>query len=392
MGDKTSEYVRHAAAALGMPCSRLELDSPGMPGGEFCAQCLHTPCGPAGAHLYGCHEAWRWNGQFIYYCPLGLVFAAATLSEDGALTGALIAGPCVMGDMDDTLDLLPCREMESAVRALAAYSAADVGHRAALLTAVARFCSHGPGSSSEAIAREQEKLLGGMYSDIGDEKTGEELIDFEKQLRALVTAGDKPGAQKLLNELLGKIYFYSNFDFETIRARAIELVVVLSRATIDAGADVGAVFVLNASSLRGIVTLTGLEELSVRLSAVMHRFISCAFDVPAVRGSDTVHRIMRYVRTHLSEKITLEDLAREIFLSRTYISGVFKAQTGLSLSSYIMSARVSKAKRLLRESRMSLSDVAAGCGFEDQSYFTRIFTRETGTSPKKYRDANRPGR
>ena len=75
-----------------------------------------------------------------------------------------------------------------------------------------------------------------------------------------MSAGDKDGAQSLLNTLLGHIYFSSGGDSNALKARIVELVVVLSRATIDAGADIHQIFWLNAKYLNEIERLDDMEK------------------------------------------------------------------------------------------------------------------------------------
>ena len=96
--------------------------------------------------------------------------------------------------------------------------------------------------------------------------------------------------------------------------------------------------------------------------------------------------LMEYVKANFHRKISLDDVARTVYLSRSYLSSIFKEETGQSLFSYINKVRVEKSKLYLRDSGVALVDVAALCGFEDQSYFTKVFKKETGMSPKKYRD------
>ena len=73
-------------------------------------------------------------------------------------------------------------------------------------------------------------------------------------------------------------------------------------------------------------------------------------------------------------------------MSRSYLSKLFKDETGYSLFSYINHVRIEKSKELLLNDTISLVDVAGLCGFEDQSYFTKVFKKETGISPKRFRD------
>ena len=212
-------------------------------------------------------------------------------------------------------------------------------------------------------------------------------IEYEKRLQTFIRSRDKTSAREMLNELLGHIYCASDFDLTMIKARVLELVVLLSRATIDAGADIQEIFLSNTNYFHEIEQFDSLEELSVWLTGIMHRFINYSFDFTQVKHSDVVYKVMEYVKKNFSKKISLEDVARHVYLSRSYLSSIFKEETGQSLFSYINQVRVEKSKLYLLDNNVSLVDVAALCGFEDQSYFTKVFKKETGLSPKKYRDS-----
>ncbi len=71
--------------------------------------------------------------------------------------------------------------------------------------------------------------------------------------------------------------------------------------------------------------------------------------------------------------------------SKTYLSRIFKEKTGENISSYINKVRVDRANLLLSDQELSLVDVAALTGFEDQSYFTKVFKSTTGQTPKNIR-------
>ena len=101
--------------------------------------------------------------------------------------------------------------------------------------------------------------------------------------------------------------------------------------------------------------------------------------------ADTINKIKEYVSANYSKKLTLDDIARRVFLSSSYISGIFRAETGKTLSSYINEVRIEKSKALLCETPLSLLDIALLCGFEDQSYFSKVFKTIEGVAPKDYR-------
>ena len=129
-----------------------------------------------------------------------------------------------------------------------------------------------------------------------------------------------------------------------------------------------------------------IEDLSVWITGVMHRFIQHSFDFAQIKHSDVVFKTMEYIRINYDRKLSLDDIAQHVYLSRSYLSSLFREETGQTLFSYINQVRVEKSKLFLMDSSISLAEVATMCGFEDQSYFTKVFRKITEMSPKQYRD------
>ena len=80
-------------------------------------------------------------------------------------------------------------------------------------------------------------------------------------------------------------------------------------------------------------------------------------------------------------------LANACGLSSKHFSRAFRQSNGLSPHQWLLQRRVDKAKRVLRDPRVAIADVAIACGFSDQSHFTRVFTRWVGSSPGQWRRA-----
>ena len=393
--NRCMENIAHLSALSGIPFFLISAEDkkllyPGDTRG-FCEEHACSRCDALNTHLYGCNEAYRWNGKYIYYCPIGLVFTASSVTDEaGNLIGGAIMGPVLMGEYDDVL-----AEMDEALRSkasgLPALSTSNVTNLSEVLSAVTSYAAGMPHSKVGRIVYEQEKLLSSIYS--AHEKMLQEGGDYkypietEKKLHALICSHDKSGAQMLLNELLGHIFCSSSFDLDTIKTRVIELVVILSRATIDAGADIREVFLSNTNYLQEIEQFSSLEDLSIWLNSVMHRFIAYTFDFSHIKHSNVVYKVMEYIKANYSQKISLDDIAQHVFLSRSYLSSIFKEETGESLFSYINKVRVEKSKIFLMDDSISLAEISLMCGFEDQSYFTKVFKKYTGVSPKKYRDS-----
>ena len=355
---------------------------------SFCAYCHKEGCTLLNTCLYGSHEAYRWNGKYIYYCPMGMIFTASSVSdEQGKLAAGLVAGPILMGEPED-FDVLG-GTVNGRLELLPVFSTGrvnDLAETMALLTAGISGQTH---SLAGSAVYEQEKVLGELYS-ARQQYMGADYhypIEAEKKLQAMIYHRDKKGSQQLLNQLLGHIYFVAEYDLNVMKARALELAVVISRATIEAGADLNEIFVCNESFIREVESLSSVEDIGAWLSSLLHRFIDYSFDFSKIKHSDIVFKVAEYIKAHFSEKITLDEIAEHVALSKSYLSRIYKEETGESLSSYMNKVRIDKAKLMLLDNCCSLVEVSCLCGFEDQSYFTKVFKRLVGVSPKRYRES-----
>jgi AraC family transcriptional regulator len=94
--------------------------------------------------------------------------------------------------------------------------------------------------------------------------------------------------------------------------------------------------------------------------------------------------VTEYIDHNMSMKISLQDLSKVAAMSPFHFSRLFKRATGLTPMAYLEGRRIDRAKLLIREGAMSLSEVAHEVGFSDQSHFTRRFRRQTGMTPTTY--------
>ena len=398
--EECEKYRLHFMDLLEIGCKIVDLPenapayiSPKMDIKDFCDHCSYGKNKGLTTLLYGCHEAHRWNGKYIYYCPLGLTFIAASISGSlGELTGGIVIGPIVMGDKEDVLYDMPDPAMTWAVSQLNVCSTRKVRHISEILAAVAGRIADADREKGEDPRQNQEKLLYAIhvakesYED-GDAKSAEMLLEFESELHYAMLRGEKSSALQMINEVLAHIHVYSNFDVRAIKARLLELLVILSRATIEAGADPAETFRLSEDFISQIEQISDADQLALWISDIVRRFITQAFDLAQVKHSDVVFKTTNYIKRNFAEKLSLDSLAREVFLSKSYLSSIFKKETGMSLTAYITKVRVEKSKKLLLEDNTSLALISSLCGFKDQSYFTKVFKKETGVSPKLFRNS-----
>ncbi|MBE6589279.1 MAG: helix-turn-helix domain-containing protein [Ruminococcaceae bacterium] len=105
--------------------------------------------------------------------------------------------------------------------------------------------------------------------------------------------------------------------------------------------------------------------------------------------SPVIALVRKYVLSHLSEDISVSDVADAVGISRYYMSHLFKRETGTSVIDYIGAQRILLAKKLLAEGGDGIGEIAYACGFSDASYFTKRFSAAVGMTPGKYRELHK---
>ncbi len=130
------------------------------------------------------------------------------------------------------------------------------------------------------------------------------------------------------------------------------------------------------------------SETAVRMHSAVESImeVACPADEVGASSIDTVRKVHDYLVGHLSERVTIEELSRMFHINATTLKDAFKAEYGTSLAAHIKEHRMEKAASLLRESRMSISEIAKSVGFESRSRFTTAFKEKYGVLPSEYRN------
>lgn len=101
--------------------------------------------------------------------------------------------------------------------------------------------------------------------------------------------------------------------------------------------------------------------------------------------SDAVQKIIGYIEENYMENISLEELAAYVHMNRSYVSHLFKKETGDNLYNYLQHYRLEKAKELLAHTRDSIQEICWKVGIQDSGYFSKLFKKYAGVTPLEYR-------
>ena len=108
-------------------------------------------------------------------------------------------------------------------------------------------------------------------------------------------------------------------------------------------------------------------------------------------GARIMTELKNYVCAHLGEPITIEDLARHVHYSRTYITVQFKAATGMSIMDFVEQQRMRRARELLLQGNCTVTQVAEELGYSSLQYFSRRFHKVVGCAPSRYAPLSKSG-
>lgn len=141
-------------------------------------------------------------------------------------------------------------------------------------------------------------------------------------------------------------------------------------------------FVINLDKLHSINDIIHLMSLTLKEYSQTVYMSNKIF-------SPHVNQILRYISIHYAEKITLDDLSKELHLTPVYISYIIKKDTKISLSDHINLTRIKRSKALLSYSNQSIGEIAFSVGYNYQSHFTKVFQKYEGMTPREYRFATK---
>lgn len=143
------------------------------------------------------------------------------------------------------------------------------------------------------------------------------------------------------------------------------------------GADILQMNLLGEFLVEALSVAPRREEVAGSLSMEQHMHAQNR------EGTLRINLVLAYLQEHMAEKLTLDQIAAEFYISKYYLSHCFKAATGFSVGQYLINTRILEARRMLQDGGR-VAQVGEAVGFHSNEHFIRTFTKLTGISPKQY--------
>jgi len=408
---KAGELVRHYEKAGNCISSIMGADYVSMEPskhpkcGLFCALCKQhytgalefpladVPC--SSMHRNAVKESIRLGGPYIYTCSVGFFFWTSPFFSMERFAGAIISSGALAIEKQQVADRVfkVCKggvsqaEIADHLESIPEKSIADIEALAQMMTLCTEHLSR-----RESSRGGSEGLRDGATAGL---PAGclPALVDKERMLLANLRRGDSAEAQRTARELLSyisdalgaaKAGTAGDGNVERLKLNAMELVVLLSRAGADAEKNEQLV---KASSqhMKRIRDSRSADEVIENFCLVVECMAGKIFSFQGVRHASALRKAERFIWENYTRKVSLKEIASVSGLSAPYFSTIFKDEMRENLSDYLNRLRVEKAAAMLRETDLLISKISTACGFEDQSWFSKIFKNHTGISPCKYR-------
>lgn len=213
--------------------------------------------------------------------------------------------------------------------------------------------------------------------------------ELECQLIAKVKIGDRTGSKEILNALLGKIMFQNPGNLNLLKARLVELLSILSRAAATGGVDINVLLKQNLEYIHNVLRIETQEDICLWISHALDSFIESVYRNQNFKKMSQLKPAIEYMQDHYTEPITLNDIAKAAHLSTSRLAHIFREEMDATLVDFLTSIRISHAKRMLLTTDLSCTRICYEIGYNNQSYFTRVFKQTTGLTPNQFRIQNK---
>jgi len=226
-------------------------------------------------------------------------------------------------------------------------------------------------------------------TDLKEIRAMELRYEYENRMMDAITHGDLSIAESITDSFTDSVFEERSADPLRNLQNYCIIMNTLCRKAAEAG-GVHPVFLNELSSdyARRIERLHHINAIPRFMKEVIIGYCRLVQTHAVKSYSPTVQKAILYLERNLQNELRLSHVAEAISVSAGYLSAVFKKETGRTLTDYINTTRIDRAKHLLRSTDLQIQTIAQDCGFLDLHYFCRVFKSHTDTTPSAYRRDN----
>lgn len=215
--------------------------------------------------------------------------------------------------------------------------------------------------------------------------------DFETMLFSYIEEGDEDGLIEFTSSFSypGNAGKLADSTVRDAKNTAIVSTTLAARAAIRGGLNQETAYSMSDSFIQAIERTNDLKSLNLIASQILAAYCKKVADEKyGLKGNKLANEVKKFVLSNIDMRITTAEVAEALDINRTQLCNKFKRITGKTLGNFILELKISDAKRLLKTTNKSLSEISYYLAFSSQSHFQNTFKRLTGVTPQQYREKN----
>lgn len=210
----------------------------------------------------------------------------------------------------------------------------------------------------------------------------------ENEIMECIETGDTDRVSRLINLSYEQVNVPARSKYNPLRDiknLTITLNSVSTRAAIRGGLNVHLAHSIStkyAVAIESQETIEGVLKLTPKL---VYEFCKSVRDYSLQKYSPLIKKTLIYIRKNISSSISLEDIASKLHTSKEHLSRAFKKEMNMNITDYIHEIKVKESLDLIKSNKFSISDIAFMFGYSSSAYFSSVFKKVMGVSPKHYK-------
>jgi len=222
-------------------------------------------------------------------------------------------------------------------------------------------------------------------------KMMETRYEYENELMQIVSQGLSHRAEIMLSNFSKVAFDQRTADpIRNVKNYSIICNTLLRKAAEQGGVHPIYLDSLSSEFARRIENINGMEAGQALMSEMAHAYCRLVRKNATQQYSPMVQKTATYIDANLSANLTLSVLASTQNMNASYLSALFRKETGKTVTEYVNEKRMEAAAQLLRSTRLQIQTVAQHCGMSDVNYFSKLFKKHHGVTPKQYREQSSP--
>ena len=322
---------------------------------DFTDEAMHLPVCITHNNCQTCHSVhdlfnialsmFSKNKSSIYLCPGDCYHILVPIVYENTVKGAIISEPLLLHSQSTSDENMPLIHAD----------------RLCKTAQILRFSMHCP---APKLCQKESHL--------------------KSKLTQAISENNPVLAEELLNYCFEDMITECGMEMTSLKNQSLALLLLLDELSMHHATYQTTPCAQSAFDLWLFADSIGLLKHSIDM-AVRH-FLNTVFCPLSQKHASLVHKAVEYMHIHYAEKITQSQIASLVYLSSSYFSKVFKDTMGCSFNEYLNRIRIEKARKLLECKEFEIDRISDMVGFENRSYFGKVFKQFTSTTPKQYRN------